>query len=102
MSEQPTALVTAADISRLAGVTRATVSNWRRRHADFPAPAGGTDTSPAYDLDAVRAWLATRSQLPENSPADELRVMLRAQPDAGRAVAGLFPVVLGVAALGRE
>jgi transposase-like protein len=52
---QPAPQVSAADISRMAGVTRATVSNWRRRHADFPAPSGGTDTSPSYDLAAVHA-----------------------------------------------
>ena len=57
MPKTPT-LVTAAEISRLAGVTRATVSNWRRRHPDFPAPAGGTEASPAYDVAEVRAWLA--------------------------------------------
>jgi len=59
MPKTPT-LVTAAEISRLAGVTRATVSNWRRRHPDFPAPAGGTEASPAYDVAEVRAWLAAR------------------------------------------
>ena len=32
------ATVTAADIARLAGVGRAAVSNWRRRHPDFPRP----------------------------------------------------------------
>jgi N-6 DNA Methylase len=100
--QQPAALVTAADISRLASVTRATVSNWRRRHADFPSPVGGTDTSPAYDLDAVRAWLAARGQLPENSPADELRLMLRTHPDTAQAATWLFPVVLAAADLGRD
>lgn len=46
MPQQPSAQlptsahVTAAEISRIAGVTRATVSNWRRRHDDFPAPSG--------------------------------------------------------------
>ena len=74
---QPTQ-VTAAEISRLAGVTRATVSNWRRRHPDFPAPTGGTEASPSYDLDAVRAWLAARGQLPASSPTDDLRIALRA------------------------
>ncbi|GAB3971065.1 N-6 DNA methylase [Actinoallomurus acanthiterrae] len=102
MSERAPALVTAADISRLAGVTRATVSNWRRRHADFPAPVGGTDTSPAYDLDAVRTWLSARGQLPEHSPADELRIMLRALPETGRTVIRLFAVVLVAATIGRE
>jgi SAM-dependent methyltransferase len=57
--------LTAADIARLAGVTRATVSNWRRRHADFPVPSGGTDASPAYDRNEVEAWLAERGALPE-------------------------------------
>lgn len=76
----PPVRVTAAEISRLAGVTRATVSNWRRRHADFPAPTGGTDASPTYDLDAVRAWLGARGLLPVNAAADDLRAALRARP----------------------
>ncbi|MEU4161154.1 N-6 DNA methylase [Actinoplanes sp. NPDC026670] len=71
------ALITAAEISRLAGVTRATVSNWRRRHADFPTPSGGTEASPAYDLTAVRAWLAARGQLPAVSATEDLRAALR-------------------------
>ena len=92
------AQVTAAEISRLAGVTRATVSNWRRRHPDFPSPVGGTEASPAYDLTAVREWLAARGQLPESSPADELATALRSTPaDALR----LLPLVLATAALDR-
>ncbi|MGA3565425.1 N-6 DNA methylase [Melissospora conviva] len=88
--------MTAAEISRLAGVTRATVSNWRRRHPDFPSPVGGTEASPAYDLAAVRDWLAARGQLPESSPADELATALRTTPtDATR----LLPLVLAAAPL---
>ncbi|WP_189243586.1 N-6 DNA methylase [Planobispora rosea] len=79
MSQQPEQL-TAAGISRLAGVTRATVSNWRRRHADFPLPSGGTEANPTYDRVAVEAWLAARGQLPERSPMDELRAELRGLP----------------------
>ncbi|MEV4497097.1 N-6 DNA methylase [Micromonospora arborensis] len=89
---QPT-LVTAAEISRLAGVTRATVSNWRRRHSDFPAPVGGTDASPAYDLHAVRAWLAARGQLPADSPADDLRAALRVTRDVAHQ-GRLLPLVV--------
>ncbi|MFG2007863.1 N-6 DNA methylase [Micromonospora sp. NPDC048868] len=90
---QPTQ-VTAAEISRLAGVTRATVSNWRRRHPDFPAPSGGTETSPAYDLDAVRAWLSARGQLPASSPADDLRTALRTSaPDLAHR-SRLLPLVV--------
>jgi hypothetical protein len=67
-----TAAMTAADIARLARVTRGTVSNWRRRYVDFPAPCGGTDASPAYDRAAVEAWLAGRGVLPQLSPDDRL------------------------------
>lgn len=47
-----------AMIGHLAGVGRAAVVTWRRRHADFPRPTGGTDESPTFALDAVTAWLA--------------------------------------------
>ncbi|MFI6699966.1 N-6 DNA methylase [Streptomyces sp. NPDC050509] len=50
-------LVTGSEIARLAGVTRAAVSNWRRRYDDFPAPAGGGVSSPLFDLTEVQAWL---------------------------------------------
>jgi hypothetical protein len=86
--------MTAAEIARFAGVTRATVSNWRRRHPDFPSPTGGTEASPAYDLDAVRAWLAGRGQLPVASAADDLRTALRARPRAGAASGRLFALIL--------
>lgn len=85
--------VTAAEISRLAGVTRATVSNWRRRHQDFPAPTGGTDTSPTYELDAVRAWLSERGQLPEATPEVELRILLRGGIRGSGLVRQLLPLV---------
>ncbi|KND44397.1 MULTISPECIES: N-6 DNA methylase [Streptomyces] len=57
--------VTAADIARLAGVGRAAVSNWRRRHADFPKPVGGTETSPAFALGEVEEWLRHQGKLAE-------------------------------------
>ncbi|MFG3031725.1 N-6 DNA methylase [Streptomyces sp. NPDC048253] len=50
-------LVTGSEIARLAGVTRAAVSNWRRRYDDFPAPAGGGVNSPLFDLTEVQVWL---------------------------------------------
>jgi hypothetical protein len=50
-------LVTAAQAARVAGVTRAAVSNWRRRYDDFPAPAGGSSTSPLFSLPEIQAWL---------------------------------------------
>ncbi|MFE4860769.1 N-6 DNA methylase [Streptomyces sp. NPDC056670] len=59
--------VTAATIARLAGVGRAAVSNWRRRHADFPKPVGGTETSPSFALCEVEQWLRAQGKLAEVS-----------------------------------
>ncbi|GAB2763379.1 N-6 DNA methylase [Streptomyces bullii] len=57
--------VTAAGIARLAGVGRAAVSNWRRRHPDFPKPVGGTETSPSFALAEVEGWLRRHGKLAE-------------------------------------
>ncbi|MEU4168690.1 N-6 DNA methylase [Streptomyces sp. NPDC026665] len=57
--------VTAAGIARLAGVGRAAVSNWRRRHADFPKPVGGSETSPSFARAEVEAWLRDQGKLAE-------------------------------------
>ncbi|MEU4877263.1 N-6 DNA methylase [Streptomyces sp. NPDC021608] len=94
---QPSAQVTAAEISRIAGVTRATVSNWRRRHDDFPAPSGGTDSSPLYDLESVRSWLASRGQLAAASPSEELRTILRLHAQSGAGTSDLLLLVLAAA-----
>jgi hypothetical protein len=64
------ATVTAADIARLAGVGRAAVSNWRKRHDDFPQPVGGTATSPSFSLTEVQEWLRAQGKL-AGAPADE-------------------------------
>ncbi|MEY2241494.1 N-6 DNA methylase [Streptomyces sp. BF23-18] len=57
MSDPIDAPVSLAGIARIAGVGRAAVSNWRRRHDSFPAPVGGTDTSPLFSLADVERWL---------------------------------------------
>ena len=109
MPQQPSAQlpasahVTAAEISRIAGVTRATVSNWRRRHDDFPAPSGGTESSPLYDLTAVQAWLRGRGHTSSASPAEELRTALRLLGPGSGVAARLFPLVAaGVPARARR
>ncbi|URM89216.1 SAM-dependent methyltransferase [Streptomyces sp. MRC013] len=71
-------LVTGAEIARLAGVTRAAVSNWRRRYDDFPAPAGGAANSPLYALAEVQAWLDEQRKGQEVSPEVELWQAMRA------------------------
>ncbi|SIM83745.1 N-6 DNA methylase [Micromonospora cremea] len=89
VQENPT--ITAAEIARLAGVGRAAVSNWRKRHADFPAPVGGTTASPEFDLIQVEQWLRTQGKLPELATADRLWRHLAAasdSPAAGLAAVG--------------
>ncbi|MEU4473534.1 N-6 DNA methylase [Micromonospora sp. NPDC023888] len=91
MQENPT--ITAAEIARLAGVGRAAVSNWRKRHPDFPAPVGGTTASPEFDLIQVEQWLRTQGKLPELATADRLWRHLAAasdSPAAGLAAVGAF------------
>lgn len=56
-AESPTVSVPLAEVARIAGVGRAAVSNWRRRHETFPAPIGGTDASPLFSLAEIEAWL---------------------------------------------
>ncbi|GAA4224674.1 type I restriction-modification system DNA methylase subunit [Streptosporangium album] len=73
--------VTAADIARLAGVGRAAVSNWRRRHDDFPEPVGGTATSPAFSLGEIRTWLLSHGDGRKLPPDEWLWQDLRAVAD---------------------
>lgn len=80
--------VTAADIARLAGVTRAAVSNWRRRHDDFPSPTGGTSSSPLFPLAQIRAWLDQQNKGTTESPEVQLWNTLRGDYP-GSTLAGL-------------
>ncbi|WP_242894653.1 N-6 DNA methylase [Actinomadura litoris] len=79
MSDDPG--VTAGDIARIAGVGRATVSNWRRRHADFPRPVGGTAASPLFSLTDVEGWLIRNGKPFEVSLGDRVWQRLRASAD---------------------
>ncbi|MGW3444028.1 N-6 DNA methylase [Streptomyces sp. NPDC001076] len=73
--------VTAAGIARLAGVGRAAVSNWRRRHADFPRPVGGTETSPSFALAEVESWLRKQGKLAEVPLRERVWQQLAGHPD---------------------
>lgn len=64
--------VTSADIARLAGVRPTAVSNWRRRHADFPQPVGGTEKSPRFLLADVRDWLQAQGKSTSSPSLDRL------------------------------
>ncbi|WP_328555122.1 N-6 DNA methylase [Streptomyces sp. NBC_00358] len=73
--------VTAAGIARLAGVGRAAVSNWRRRHADFPKPVGGTEASPSFALAEVEAWLRHQGKLAEVPLRERVWQQLAGHPE---------------------
>ena len=64
--------VTLAEIARIAGVGRAAVSNWRRRYDTFPAPAGGSDTSPQFSLTEVEQWLRHNGKVKEVGSRERL------------------------------
>lgn len=51
-------LVSPSQVAGLAGVALSTVSNWRVRSSSFPAPAGGSESRPLFDLREIRAWMA--------------------------------------------
>ncbi|MDK9495775.1 N-6 DNA methylase [Streptomyces katrae] len=87
MLEENVPEVTAAEIARLAGVGRAAVSNWRRRHPDFPKPVGGTETSPSFALPEVEAWLRAQGKLAEVPLRERVWQQVTAHP--GGAVAAL-------------
>ncbi|MEU4719069.1 N-6 DNA methylase [Nonomuraea dietziae] len=97
MSHDPT--VNAGDIARLAGVGRAAVSNWRRRHDDFPKPVDGTSAQPLFALREVEAWLSRYGKSYQVSLADRAWQRLKASGDLqlGRlvAAAGGFLASLG-------
>ncbi|AWK11594.1 SAM-dependent methyltransferase [Streptomyces spongiicola] len=70
--DSPDRLVSGSELARFAGVTRAAVSNWRRRHGDFPLPAGGGVNSPLFSLAEVRAWLDRQNK--GHGVSDEVRL----------------------------
>ncbi|WP_158890507.1 N-6 DNA methylase [Amycolatopsis anabasis] len=85
------ATVNAGDIARLVDVGRAAVSNWRRRHEDFPRPVGGTASSPLFSLREVEDWLSRNGKRFRISVADRTWQRLRAGGDdlnLGRLVVG--------------
>lgn len=66
MIESQSPLLSPSDIADLAGVKRPVVSNWRKRHADFPSAVAGTGSKPLFDMNAVLAWLRQRGQVIES------------------------------------
>lgn len=75
------AVVTAAGIARLAGVGRAAVSNWRRRHPDFPRPVGGSGASPVFSLAEVEGWLRAQGKMAEVPLRERVWQALEGHPE---------------------
>ncbi|WP_370410805.1 N-6 DNA methylase [Streptomyces fradiae] len=90
-NEAPDATATAAEIARLAGVTRAAVSNWRRRRSDFPTPVGGTSASPLFSLAEVRQWL--EGQRDGREVSGEVRLWQALRGAYGEEMAGALAAV---------
>lgn len=67
MTIRPTkGLLAPSDVAELAGVSRAAVSNWRRRMRDFPQPTAGTASKPLFAAKDIADWLERH---PEKSQA---------------------------------
>jgi hypothetical protein len=93
MADASDVLVTLAEIARVAGVGRAAVSNWRRRHDTFPEPVGGSDVSPQFSLTEVEQWLRQQGKASGLSPEERLWPQFEALGD--RALSGLAIASVG-------
>ncbi|WP_182887775.1 N-6 DNA methylase [Microbispora sp. H10885] len=65
MTPTPEDHISRSDIARLAGVGRAAVSNWERRHQDFPRPIL-IEGDEFFDTQAIMTWLDGRV-IPRNA-----------------------------------
>ncbi|MBS2966350.1 hypothetical protein KGA66_25125 [Actinocrinis puniceicyclus] len=63
-------LMTLAEISQLAGVSRPAVTNWRRRFPDFPAQIGTDAARPQFDAGQVTGWLLAHNTLGHAQPSE--------------------------------
>lgn len=71
-AQAPDLLMSMPEIAELARVQRPVVSNWRRRHRDFPEAVGGTASRPLFDPRGVAEWLITTGRCSPNEIAPEL------------------------------
>jgi len=56
-------LMTLREIAQYAGVRASAVSNWKRRHPDFPTPAQVTSTGTLYRSEEVVHWLTEHDKV---------------------------------------
>jgi hypothetical protein len=71
------------------------VSNWRKRHPDFPKPVGGSVSSPTFPLAEVEQWLESNGRMPARNGVDRLHLVLqRASMDTDDAIASIVRLLL--------
>ena len=68
----PALLMSMTEIAGLAKVQRPVVTTWRRRHRDFPAPAGGDAAQPLFDPRQVADWLISTGRADRDQIEPEL------------------------------
>lgn len=93
--------VTLADIADMADVGRSAVSNWRKRHEDFPAPVGSSPRGPLFDLSQVEDWLRARDQLRHRLDPDR-HIWRSIERYSGNASAEVWISALGALLVLRE
>ena len=98
-------LMTLQQIADKAGVSRTAVSNWRKRHADFPEVAPESSTRrPLFAMDEVDEWLAQRGIVVETLRSAETVAadMVQSSRLLGEDVAPVAAVALGLLAACRS
>jgi hypothetical protein len=87
MHAASTSLVPVGEIAARAGVRPAAVSNWRRRHRDFPAPVERAHGRDLFRWEEVEEWLRSRGREFEASRAEAGRLLGGGEQGRGREVA---------------
>lgn len=106
MDKQERRLLTTQQIAERAGVSRTAVSNWAKRHADFPQPVSGPSARPVlFDEEAVERWLdasGRQSEAPRRTVAEQVKDDLVSLGSTGVSLAGTAAAFLAVAAAARQ
>lgn len=91
-------LLAPSDIADLAGVSRAAVSNWRKRMNDFPHPKGGSASKPLFAASDIDAWLAAHPE--KQKPTASVDPNARAWESRLWGIANLFRGYVSIHTLG--
>lgn len=107
MNKREPRRLTFQQIAERAGVSRTAVSNWAKRHEDFPKPVSEPSSRPVlFDAEAIEAWLAGSDRLSaapaERSVAAAAADALTSMAATGASVIASAAVLLSVASAARE